>query len=266
MFIDSHCHLDCIDLQAFENNFDTLISNIRQQQVDRMLCVSINLERYHPMRALVESYDFIDISVGNHPSDVNKHASELDELLRLGADKKVVAIGETGLDYYYGKDAGGKDSVDIQQQSFRTHIRAANQLHKPLIIHTRDAQDDTIRIMQDEQAQQCGGVMHCFTESWEMAQQSLALGFYISFSGIVTFRSAESLREVAKHVPDDRFLIETDSPYLAPIPHRGKKNYPGWVKHVAECLADVRGVSVEKIAELSSNNYRRLFDAGNSRS
>ena len=264
MFIDSHCHLDCIDLQAFENNFDTLISNIRQQQVDRMLCVSINLERYHPMRALVEPYDFIDISVGNHPSDVSKHASELDELLRLGADKKVVAIGETGLDYYYGKDAGGKDSVDIQQQSFRTHIRAANQLHKPLIIHTRDAQDDTIRIMQEEQAQQCGGVMHCFTESWEMAQQSLALGFYISFSGIVTFRSAESLREVAKQVPDDRFLIETDSPYLAPIPHRGKKNYPGWVKHVAECLADVRGVSVEKIAELSSNNYRRLFDAGNS--
>ena len=258
MFIDSHCHLDRIDLQHFDNNFDTLINDIRQQQVDRMLCVSINLELYHHMRALVERYDFIDISVGNHPSDVVTHSSEMDELLRLGSDKKVVAIGETGLDYYYGKD-----SMDIQQQSFRTHIRVANQLHKPLIIHTRDAQQDTISIMRDEQAQQCGGVMHCFTESWEMAQQSLDLGFYISFSGIVTFRNAESLRDVASKVPDDRFLIETDSPYLAPVPHRGKKNYPGWVKHVAECLADVRGVSVEKIAELSTANYQRLFDSGN---
>ena len=257
MFIDSHCHLDCIDLQAFDNNFDTLINTIRQQQVERMLCVSINLERYQQMRELVLPYDFIDISVGNHPSDVTKHASELEELVRLGGDNRVVAIGETGLDYYYGKD-----SVDIQQQSFRTHIQAANRLHKPLIIHTRDAQEDTIRLMQEENAQQCGGVMHCFTETWEMAQQSLALGVYISFSGIVTFRSAESLRDVARQVPDDLFLIETDSPYLAPIPHRGKKNYPGWVKHVAECLAEVRGVAVEKIAEQSAVNYQRLFDAG----
>ena len=259
MFIDSHCHLDRIDLQAFDNNFDTLINTIRQQQVERMLCVSINLEDYQHMRALVMPYDFIDISVGNHPSDVTKHASELDELIRLGADNRVVAIGETGLDYYYGKD-----SVDIQQQSFRTHIQAANQLHKPLIIHTRDAQIDTIRIMQEENAQHCGGVMHCFTESWDMAQQALALGFYISFSGIVTFRNAELLRDVASKVPADRFLIETDSPYLAPMPHRGKKNYPGWVMHVAECLAEVRGVSVETIADLSRSNYLRLFASGQS--
>jgi TatD DNase family protein len=257
MFIDSHCHLDRVDLQHFDNNFDTLINNIRQQDVDRMLCVSINLESYHHMRELVENYDFIDVSVGNHPSDAAEHTSEMKELLRLGADKKVVAIGETGLDYYHTRD-----TMEIQQQSFRTHIQVANQLLKPLIIHTRDAQQDTIRIMQEEQAQRCGGVMHCFTESWAMAEQSLELGFYISFSGIVTFRNAEALREVARKVPDDRFLIETDSPYLAPVPHRGKKNYPGWVKHVAECLAEVRGVSLESIAELSTHNYQRLFVSG----
>lgn len=259
MFIDSHCHLDRVDLQHFDNSFATLIHTIRQQQVDRMLCVSINLERYHAMRALVQPYDFIDISVGNHPSDVVTHNSDMDELLRLGGDSRVVAIGETGLDYYYGKD-----SVAIQQESFRTHIRVANQLHKPLIIHTRDAQVDTINIMQQEQAQHCGGVMHCFTESWDMARQSLDLGFYISFSGIVTFKNAEALRDVARQVPDDRFLIETDSPYLAPVPHRGKKNYPGWVKHVAECLAEVRGVSLDTIAAQSTANYQRLFVPGNS--
>lgn len=258
MFIDSHCHLDCIDLQHFDNSFNSLINAIRQQQVDRMLCVSINLERYKTMRELVDAYEFVDVSVGNHPSDTAKHASEMDELLRLGTDRKVVAIGETGLDYYYGKD-----TVAIQQESFRTHIRVANQLKKPLIIHTRDAQADTIGIMQQENARQCGGVMHCFTESWDMAKQSLDLGFYISFSGIVTFKNAEALRDVASKVPDDMLLIETDSPYLAPVPHRGKKNYPGWVKHVAECLAEVRGVPVEKIAELSSANYLRLFASGN---
>lgn len=257
MFIDSHCHLDCIDLDAFDNRFDELMARIKQGDVERMLCVSINLERYARMRELVAPYAHVDVSVGVHPSDSSQHFSDVNKLIELGRDAKVVAIGETGLDYYYGKD-----SVVAQQESFRTHIRAARALHKPLIIHTRDAQADTIHIMQEEQARECGGVMHCFTESWDMAQQALAEGFYISFSGIVTFKNADALREVARQVPDDRLLIETDSPYLAPIPHRGKKNYPGWVKHVAECVAQVRGTTVERIAALSTENYLRLFASG----
>ncbi|MDH5473643.1 MAG: YchF/TatD family DNA exonuclease, partial [Gammaproteobacteria bacterium] len=175
-------------------------------------------------------------------------------LMDLGSHARVVAIGETGLDYYYGAE----HKVE-QQASFRRHIEAANQLNKPLIIHTRDAREDTIAIMKEENANSCGGVMHCFTESWEMAKQALDLGFYISFSGILTFKTADDLRQVARQVPDDRFLIETDSPYLAPVPHRGKQNHPGWVQHVAECLAGVRNTSLEIIAEQSTQNYRRLF-------
>ena len=259
MFIDSHCHLDCIDLKDFDNRFDKLLEVIQQNQVSHMLCVSINLDRYQHMRSLVNPYCNIDVSVGIHPSDAKDHASDSETLLTLGADEKVVAIGETGLDYYYGPD-----SKPEQQSSFRLHIQVANRLAKPLIIHTRDAQQDTLNIMREENAENCGGVMHCFTETWDMARQALDLGFYISFSGIVTFRNADAVREVARQVPDERLLIETDSPYLAPVPHRGKQNHPGWVKHVAECLADVRKTDVSRIAELSQINYERLFHKVNS--
>ncbi|MDH5473750.1 MAG: TatD family hydrolase [Gammaproteobacteria bacterium] len=254
MFIDSHCHLDRINLKNFDNNFSLLIDTIRNNSVDRMLCVAINLDHYPQMLALVESYEYIDVSVGVHPSDVIKTPVDAATLIELAQNPRVVAIGETGLDYYYGEEHKTE-----QQAAFREHIRAANQLNKPLIIHTRDAREDTISIMTEENADQCGGVMHCFTESWEMAKQALDLGFYISFSGILTFKTADELRQVARQVPDDRFLIETDSPYLAPVPHRGKQNHPGWVQHVAECLAGVRNTSLEIIAKQSTQNYRRLF-------
>jgi TatD DNase family protein len=254
MFIDSHCHLDCIDLKDFDNKFDCLLSDIKASKVSRMLCVSINLQRYHAMRKLVDGYDYIDVSVGVHPSDAAEHGSSSELLQQLGQDKRVVAIGETGLDYYYGKD-----SKLQQQSSFRSHIQAARALTKPVIVHTRDAQQDTLEIMRTEQIDECGGVLHCFTESWEMAKAALDMGLYISFSGIITFKNAQALRDVARKVPDDRFLIETDSPYLAPMPHRGKQNRPSWVEHVATCLAEVRSCSVENIAELSGINYRRLF-------
>ena len=206
------------------------------------------------MRELIEPYDFIDASVGIHPSDAAQHSGSSELLQELGKDPRVVAIGETGLDYYYA----GESKVE-QQQSFRSHIQAAKALNKPVIVHTRDAQQDTLDIMRSEQVRDCGGVLHCFTESWEMAKAALDMGFYISFSGIVTFKNAEALREVARKVPDDRFLIETDSPYLAPVPYRGKQNRPSWVNHVAECLADVRSTDIDSIAEMSTHNYKQLF-------
>jgi TatD DNase family protein len=254
MFIDSHCHLDRIDLKDFHQDFSQLVDTIRDNRVERVLCVSINLEDYPGMRKLVDDYDFIDVSVGVHPSDAAEHGETVDTLVQLGQDPKVVAVGETGLDYYYSAD-----SKQQQQYSFRDHIRAARQLNKPIIVHTRDAQQDTLDILREEGAGECGGVLHCFTESWDMARQALDMGLYVSFSGIVTFKNADALREVARQVPDDRFLIETDAPYLAPVPHRGKQNHPGWVPHVAECLAEVRGIELERVAELSKVNYQRLF-------
>ena len=254
MFIDSHCHLDRIDLKDFNNNFTELLQIIQQARVERMLCVSISLEEYPAMKALVQDQDNIDISVGVHPCDTQDDIVKLKQLIELGSDPKVVAIGETGLDYYYSKD-----TREQQISSFKVHMQAANELNKPVIIHTRDAQQDTLDILKEGNVASCGGVLHCFTESWDMARQALDMGMYISFSGIVTFKNAQALREVARQVPRDRFLIETDAPYLAPVPHRGKQNHPGWVGHVAECLAEVRGDSVESIAELSKVNYLQLF-------
>jgi len=257
MFIDSHCHLDRIDLKDFDNHFSHLLRAIEQAQVERLLCVSINLQEYPGMRARVEGLDYVDVSVGVHPCDAGEDGVEREQLVQLGADPKVVAIGETGLDYYYSPD-----SREQQIRSFELHLQAAVELQKPVIVHTRDAQQDTLDILRAGGVQDCGGVLHCFTESWEMARQALDLGMYISFSGIVTFRNAEALREVACQVPADRFLIETDSPYLAPAPHRGRQNHPGLLRHVAECLAKVRGCSLEQIAQASRQNYLRLFAPG----
>ena len=249
MYIDSHCHLDCIDLADFEGSFDVLMNSIGAAHVDRMLCVSIDTERFTGMCNLVKAYPQVDLSVGVHPSHVLEHPIDQAGLVALADDPRIVALGETGLDYFYAKD-----SKQAQQQSFREHLRAANQISKPVIVHTRDAQQDTLDILRQEKVENCGGVMHCFTESWEMAEQALDMGMYISFSGIVTFRNADALREVASKVPEDRFLIETDAPYLAPVPHRGKQNYPAWVSHVAECLAVVRGCDQDTIAHQSTQN------------
>ena len=258
MYVDSHCHLDRVDLSRYEGDFSRLMAATSEAGVTSMLCVSIDLGHYPAMRALVDPYPNVSVSVGVHPGQEPDEAGHiepsLDDLVALADDRRVVAIGETGLDYYHGTG-----DLGWQRERFRVHIAAARACHKPLIIHTRDAREDTIRILREEQAQDVGGVLHCFTETLEMAEQGMDLGFYVSFSGIVTFRNAADLREVASRVPLDRLLIETDSPYLAPVPHRGKPNEPRLVAHVAACIAELRGLSVEALAALTSANYFRLF-------
>ena len=254
MFVDSHCHLDCIDLVDFNNDFDQLVKHSRDSEIEHMLCVSINLKEYPSMLEKVRAYPNISVSAGMHPMADQSDEFSTEYLTTLATDEKVVAIGETGLDYFYHKG-----DPTWQQERFRAHIQVANTVEKPVIIHTRDAGLDTIEILQQEKADQCGGVIHCFTETQDFANQAMELGFMISISGIVTFKNADSLRKIVKTIPDERILIETDSPYLAPIPHRGKQNQPAFVKHVAETLAEIRNTSVEHIAEVSRNNFYRLF-------
>ena len=254
MFVDSHCHLDCIDLASFDNNFDQLVKHSRDSEIEHMLCVSINLKEYPAMLEKVRAYSNISVSAGMHPMADQSDEFSIEYLTTLATDDKVVAIGETGLDYFYHKG-----DPTWQQERFRAHIQVANAVDKPVIIHTRDAGKDTIEILQQENAGKCSGVIHCFTETQDFANQAMELGFMISISGIVTFKNADALRKIAKTIPDDHLLIETDSPYLAPIPHRGKQNQPAYVKHVAETLAEIRNTSVEHIAEVSRNNFYRLF-------
>lgn len=257
MFIDSHCHLDRVDLKPYSNDVGEYLEATRADLLDHMLCVSINWEDYPAMRNLVGSHSKISLSVGVHPNEMDGYDPSVDELVDVAVRDGAVAIGETGLDYFRIEK---KSELFSQQQRFRNHITAAKKIDKPIIIHTRDAKEDTIRIMQEEFAGESGGVLHCFTEDWEMAKKALDLGFYISFSGIVTFKNAKQVQEVAKKVPDDRFLIETDSPYLAPVPMRGKPNYPNYVKYVAEKMAELRGIPLDKIAKISAKNYDTLFN------
>lgn len=254
MLVDSHCHLDCLDLAPFDNSFEKLLESTRAAGVGHMLCVSIDLENYPAMLALVEEQPDISISVGVHPNDRDREEPTPEQLVSLAQHHKNVAIGETGLDYFRSEG-----DLDWQRDRFRRHIAAAKLCKKPLIIHTRAAREDTIRIMQEEGAHAVGGVMHCFTEDWAMARQALDLGFYISFSGIITFNSAADLREVARKVPEDRILIETDSPFLAPVPHRGKSNLPAYVGHVADKVAAIRGVDRERIEAITKDNFNELF-------
>ena len=219
-----------------------------------MLCVSIDLDKYPEMLKQVADYPQISVSVGVHPMADKDSVLDVADLKRLAIDKRVVAIGETGLDYYYHK---GKH--DWQQQRFRSHIQCAVEVNKPVIVHTRDAGQDTLKILQEEGADTCQGVIHCFTETLEFAQQAMELGFMISFSGITTFKAAGTLREIARHIPDDYLLIETDSPYLAPVPYRGRQNDPSMVRYVATTLADIRNTTVEHIAEVTRNNYYKMF-------
>jgi TatD DNase family protein len=254
--VDSHCHLDRVDLAAYHGDFAGLMAATRAAGVSHMLCVSIDLESYPAMRALVGDYPEVAVSVGVHPSDHDRREPDVAELVALADDPRNVAIGETGLDYY----RTGPD-VEWQRARFRTHIRAAREAGKPLIIHTRDAREDTLRILREEGAEAVGGVMHCFTETWEMAEEAMELGFYISFSGIVTFKNAADLREVAARVPEERLLIETDSPYLAPVPYRGKPNEPRYLAQVASTIAALRGVEPEALAARAAENYFTLFRA-----
>lgn len=251
--VDSHCHLNFEPLNA---GLEDVLQRARDNGVGYMLCVSVTLETFPEIRTLAHRHPHVFASVGVHPNEREGHEPTVDELVELAGDDRVVAIGETGLDYYRSQG-----DMAWQQERFRRHIRAARQSGKPLIIHTREAAADTLRIMREEDAAGIGGVMHCFTESAEVARQALDLGFYISFSGIVTFRNAEALREVAKQVPPERLLVETDAPYLAPVPYRGKTNEPAFVRHVAECLAEVRRISPDEIADLTTRNFFKLFRA-----
>lgn len=254
MFVDSHCHLDCIKLDQFDDDYAVLIQRCLEAGVEHMLCVSIDMHKYPHMLAQAEKYPQISVSAGVHPMAEQAEDIDLDTLKATAANDKVVAIGETGLDYYYNKG-----DRQWQQDRFRKHIQCAVELNKPVIVHTRDAGDDTLAILKEENATQCGGVIHCFTETMDFAEKALELDFMISFSGIITFQNADALREVARQVPDNQLLIETDSPYLAPAPHRGKQNYPAYVKHVAQKLADVRNTSIEHVARVSKDNFYRLF-------
>jgi TatD DNase family protein len=251
MLVDSHCHLDFPELIE---DIAGVLADMRQHDVSHALCVSVTLEDFPKVRALAEEHANLYASVGTHPDYPDHPVVTPDELVRLADHPKVVAIGETGLDYY--RLTG---DLEWQRERFRTHIRAAKTADKPLIIHTRSAAADTLRLMREERADEAGGVMHCFTETWETAQAALELGFHISFSGIVTFKNAGALKEVARLVPLDRLLVETDSPYLAPVPYRGKVNRPGWVRHVAEEIARLRGISLDAVAAATSANFFRLF-------
>ncbi|MFZ1640781.1 MAG: TatD family hydrolase [Candidatus Contendobacter sp.] len=254
MLVDSHCHLDRIDLAPFGGGLEGVLKAAVANGVTRLLSVAVDLESWPALARMSEPYPQIALSVGVHPSEEGGRAPTVAELVALGREPRVVAIGETGLDYYYGAD-----SVDRQQDWFRVHIAAARELGKPLIVHTRAAREDTLRILAEEGAAEAGGVLHCFTEDWAMAEQALALNFHISFSGIVTFKNAKPIQDAARRVPADRLLVETDSPYLAPAPHRGKPNHPAWVRHVAEFVARLRGESLEQVAAVTTANYLRLF-------
>ncbi|MGP0174089.1 TatD family hydrolase [Pseudomonas sp. NCHU5208] len=254
MLIDSHCHLDRLDLAAHGGSLDAALDAARAAGVGHFLCIGVSADNAATVKNLAERYADVDCSVGVHPLDLEPGAEPaLDWLLGELAHPKVVAIGETGLDYHYEPE-----SAALQQASFRLHLEAARITGKPVIVHTREARADTLALLREAALPQAG-VLHCFTEDWEMAKAALDIGFYISLSGIVTFRNAEALREVARQVPADRLLVETDSPYLAPVPHRGKPNLPQYVREVAEYLAVLRGVSYETLAEQTGNNFKRLF-------
>ena len=252
MLIDSHCHLNLLADQ--EDELTTIINNAHEQGVQHILAISIDLASCRDIVEIAERYPHVTASVGIHPNVDQSEVISIEDLLALADHKKVIAIGETGLDYFRSEG-----DLDWQRDRFRTHIRAAKQANKPLVIHTREAREDTMQILEDEHAEQAGGIIHCFTEDWDTAQRALDLGFYISLSGIVTFKNAVTLQEVAKRLPADRILIETDAPYLAPVPHRGKTNQPAYVKHVAEFLANLRQQSIAEIAEQTSTNFSRLF-------
>ena len=252
MLVDSHCHLDFPELNA---DLAGVLARMGANGVTHALTISTTLATFPAVRRVADAGPNVWCSAGVHPDERgDEREVTLDDLLAMAADDKVVAIGETGLDYFRTEG-----DTEWQRERFRTHIRAARRVRKPLVVHTRAAAEDTLRIMREEGAEEAGGVMHCFTESWEVAEAAMAMGFHISFSGIVTFKNAVALKEVARRVPIDRMLVETDSPYLAPVPHRGKPNQPAFVKHVAEEVARLRGAAFEEVARATSDNFFRLF-------
>lgn len=255
MFVDSHCHLTFPELHG---RIDAIRAEMASARVDRALLICTTLEEFAQVHALALAHDNFWASAGVHPDNEDAEEPTVERLVDLARRPRVVAIGETGLDYYR-LGARSRDDMHWQRERFRTHIRAARAVRRPLIVHTRAASDDTVSILREEGAEAAGGVFHCFTETMEVARAALDLGFMVSFSGILTFRNAQALREVARFVPLDRCLIETDSPYLAPAPHRGRVNQPAWVAHVAARLAEVKQLSIDEVARATSSSFERLF-------
>jgi len=252
MLVDSHCHIPMLgqDMEVTE-----VLASAKKLGVEHMLCVSVDLDSYPEILSLAEQYDCIYASVGVHPNTKMQGEPSHETLVQLASNDHVIAIGETGLDYFRSKG-----DLEWQRERFRTHIRAAKSVDKPLIIHTREAGEDITRILQEEGADAVGGVMHCFVEDWETAQKAMGMNFYISFSGIVTFKNAKEVQEVAKQVPLERMLVETDSPYLTPVPYRGRPNQPGYTRYVAEYIAKLHGTSLEHVAEQTTANFFKLFN------
>ncbi len=251
MLVDSHCHLDLIK----NSDPDTLVATAHDKGVSHFLSVSVDLEHFPTLLGIAKRIENVYASVGVHPNTPETVVVDVETLTSLADDSKIIAIGETGLDYFRTEG-----NLAWQQERFRTHIRAAKEINKPLIIHCRDAAEDTLRILREENASDVAGIMHCFVDSWDTAQEAMDMGFYISFSGIVTFKNAKTVQSVAKQVPLERMLVETDSPYLAPVPHRGTTNQPAYVRHVAEFIAKLREESFDTIASVTTANFFRLFD------
>jgi len=251
MFVDSHCH---IDFPEYAERIPEILEGMASNQVTHALCVSVNLTDFPRVLALAERHEQIFASAGVHPDQAETGDPQVSDLVERARHPRVVAIGETGLDYF--RQSG---DLEWQRTRFRTHIRAARECGKPLIIHTRDAAEDTLRIMREERADLAGGVMHCFTETLQFAQAAMELGFYISFSGIVTFKNAQALKAVGTAIPLERLLVETDSPYLAPVPHRGKTNEPAWVRYVAQEIAALHGIPLDLVGKATTTNFFKLF-------
>ena len=249
--IDSHCHLN---FEPLGDDLSGVLERAQASDVEYMLCVSVNLEDYPEVLAIAQAHRNIFASVGVHPCYQDAEEPSVEALVTLAQNENVVAIGETGLDYFRVKG-----DMAWQKTRFARHIEAGIAARKPLIVHTREAANDTMSMLKEHQAEQCGGVMHCFAEDWETAKKALDLGFYISFSGIVTFNSAANLKEVARQVPLDRMLVETDAPYLAPAPMRGRPNQPAFVAHTAQCIADLRGIDLDELGAQTSHNFFELF-------
>ncbi len=254
MLVDSHCHLDRLNLDAYDNQLERAIAAAVARGVQQLLCVGISVNNREAVVRLAQTYDEVVASVGVHPLDVKEGLASVEDLLRWSAHPKVVALGETGLDYHYCEQQKA-----TQQASFVTHLTAAKAAQLPVIVHTRDARADTIALLKDHGCEHSAGVLHCFTEDWTMAKQAMDLNYRISISGIVTFGSAEALREVVRQIPLEYLLVETDAPYLAPVPHRGKPNEPQYVREVAEYVAELKGVSLAELAEVTTANFYRLF-------
>ncbi|MFM2481135.1 TatD family hydrolase [Celerinatantimonas sp. YJH-8] len=258
MLIDSHCHLDRLNYESLHDNPQQVVELAKARGVGHMLCVSISLDEYQTMRTKLSGIQNISFSCGVHPLHAHETSIEPDRLKKLALESGVIAIGETGLDYFYSPETHA-----IQRQSFIEHLKICREIQKPIIIHTRDAKEETLACIQEYIDPQIGGILHCFTEDYDMAMTAIECGFYISASGIISFKSAEAVRETFRKLPLERLLVETDSPYLAPAPYRGEENQPAYVHRVAECLAEIRGMTLEGITEATTQNFKTLFKMDN---